>query len=51
MTKENFFKIAQGISKGFKNIPIFWDGRKSILEMKETKFKQWRQMEWIGRYF
>lgn len=51
MTKEEFFKIAKEISKGFKDIPILWDGRKSILEMKESGFNQWRQMEWIGWYF
>jgi hypothetical protein len=51
MTKEHFLKIAQEISKGFKNIPILWDGRKSILEMKEAGFNQWKQMEWIGWYF
>lgn len=27
-----------------------WDGKQSILEMKEADF-QWRQMEWIGFYF
>ena len=51
MTKEQFFKIAQEISKGFQNIPILWDGRKSILEMKGAGFNQWKQMEWIGWYF
>ncbi len=51
MKKEEFFKIAKEISKGFKNILILWDGRKSILEMKESGFNQWRQMEWIGWYF
>jgi len=51
MTKEKFFKTAKEISQGFKNIPILWDGRKSILEMKKSGFKQWKQMEWIGWYF
>lgn len=51
MTKEDFFKIAKEISQGFKNIPILWDGRRSILEMKGSGFKQWKQMEWIGWYF
>ncbi|MBA2124099.1 hypothetical protein B9J78_04090 [bacterium Unc6] len=51
MTKEDFLKIAQEISRGFKNIPILWDGRKSILEMKKAGFNQWKQMEWIGWYF
>jgi len=51
MTKEHFLKIAQEISKKFKSIPILWDGRKSILQMKEAGFNQWKQMEWIGWYF
>lgn len=48
---EKFFKIAKEISKIFRNIPIFWDGRKSILEMKEAGVNKWKQMEWIGWYF
>jgi hypothetical protein len=32
-------------------IPKNWDGKKSILEMKEGGSNQWRQMEWIGWYF
>jgi len=51
MTKEHFLKIAQELSKNFKNIPTLWDGRKAILEMKEAGFNQWRQMEWMGFYF
>jgi len=51
MKKEEFFKIGKEISKYLKKIPTFWDGRKSILEMKKAGFKQWRQMEWIGWYF
>lgn len=51
MTKEEFFKIAKEISKGFRDTPVFWEGRKSILEMKESGFNQWRQMEWPGWYF
>lgn len=33
------------------NIPKNWDGRNSIIEMKEEGSKQWRQMEWMGFYF
>lgn len=33
------------------NIPTIWDGKKSILEMKENGFPHWRQMEWVGFYF
>lgn len=51
MTKEHFLKIAQEISKKFKNIPTLWDGRKAILEMKDAGFTHWRQMEWMGFYF
>lgn len=34
-----------------KEIPKRWNGKKAILEMKENKFNQWKQMEWIGFYF
>ena len=51
MKREDFFTIARELSVGFKNIPIVWDGRKSILEMKKANFSQWKQMEWIGWYF
>jgi hypothetical protein len=33
-----------------KNIPVVWDGRTAILEMKDDG-RNWRQMEWIGFYF
>ncbi len=51
VTKEDFLGIAKEISKKIKNIPILWDGRGAILEMKEADFPHWRQMEWIGWYF
>jgi hypothetical protein len=51
MKKDEFLKLAKEISEGFKNIPLVWDGRKSILEMKESGFPHWKQMEWIGWYF
>lgn len=31
--------------------PREWDGRDSILEMKRSGYKHWRQMEWMGFYF
>ena len=31
-------------------IPNMWDGRKSILELKEANFN-WRPMEWVGWFF
>lgn len=33
-----------------QSIPTFWDGKQSILTLKEHNY-QWRQMEWIGFYF
>ncbi len=51
MNHANFFNLAKEISKNMRNIPTIWNGRKSILEMKESGFNQWRQMEWIGWYF
>ncbi|MEW6203309.1 MAG: hypothetical protein AB1546_15125 [bacterium] len=47
----NFLKLSKQISKILKSIPKVWDGRKSILEMKNADFPHWRQMEWIGFYF
>lgn len=31
-------------------MPTDWDGKKSVLELKEADY-QWRQMEWWGFYF
>ena len=33
------------------SIPNTWDGRASIIEMKEAGSRHWRQMEWMGFYF
>lgn len=32
------------------SLPLVWDGRAAILEMKEAAY-HWRQMEWAGFYF
>ena len=34
-----------------RSMPNVWDGRSSILEMKEAGSRHWRQMEWMGWYF
>ncbi len=49
--ERKYLNIAQQISEKFDEIPIHWDGRKAILEMKDANFPHWRQMEWIGWYF
>jgi hypothetical protein len=51
MEKEKFLKLAKTISERLILLPTLWDGRGSILEMKDSGFKHWRQMEWIGWYF
>ncbi len=33
------------------SFPKHWDGKKSVLAMKEDGYPHWRQMEWIGFYF
>jgi len=39
------------IENKLKNVPVNWDGKTAILEMKNEGNRQWRQMEWIGFYF
>jgi len=51
MTRQKFLEISKNLSKNLSNLPEHWDARKAILEMKETHFPQWKQMEWIGFYF
>ncbi len=46
-----FLSTAKRIGERLKDIRKIWDGRKSILEMKESGYPHWRQMEWIGFYF
>ncbi len=47
MDFESDIKILE---KKLKKLPSHWDGRKSILELKEADYN-WRQMEWWGFYF
>lgn len=47
----DFLPTSRRLASKMKHIPKLWDGRHSVLEMKEAGFSQWRQMEWIGFYF
>jgi len=49
--KMKFNTLSQRIGSKLIDIPKYWDGRESILEMKESGYPQWKQMEWIGFYF
>ncbi|MFH1563416.1 MAG: hypothetical protein ABIF11_08390 [Nitrospirota bacterium] len=46
-----FLKTAKQIGEKLRKIPKIWDGRKSILEMKNAAYPHWKQMEWIGFFF
>lgn len=39
------------LSDALSTFPKHWDGRTSILTMKDDNYPHWRQMEWIGFYF
>ncbi|MCX8027156.1 MAG: hypothetical protein N3A62_04800 [Thermodesulfovibrionales bacterium] len=47
----NFKEISEQIAQKLQTIHKFWDGKESILEMKEAGYPHWKQMEWIGFYF
>jgi hypothetical protein len=47
MTYQDDVKIAKRL---LAKLPTIWDGKMSVLEMKEADFN-WRQMEWWGFYF
>lgn len=47
----NFKSTSRKIAKHLSRIPILWNGKSVIMEMKEAEFPHWRQMEWIGFYF
>lgn len=44
-------KFYKEISTRLKKIHKVWNGKEAILEMKQSGFAHWRQMEWIGFYF
>jgi len=51
MNEGAFLITSIQIGKTLNIIPKIWDGRKSILEMKDASYPHWKQMEWIGFYF
>ena len=44
-------KIITQLEELLKQMPAVWDGRKAILEMRDSGYPHWKQMEWIGFYF
>lgn len=47
---KNIISDIQYIKKNLTNLPIHWDGKECILELKEADYN-WRQMEWWAFYF
>ena len=47
---KNIVNDIKYIQKNLTTLPVFWDGKKSILELKNANYN-WRQMEWWGFYF
>ena len=47
----DFKELCKIICPIIKKMPMHWDGKKCILEMKQNKARNWKQMEWIGWYF
>lgn len=44
-------EMCKEIEERLRSVPILWDGKNSILEMKNAGYKHWRQMEWMEFYF
>lgn len=51
MLETRIIDIVKELQLASQNMPKVWDGRKSILEMKDVDFEHWQQMEWIDSYF
>ena len=51
MLETRIIDIVKELQLASQNMPKVWDGRKSILEMRDTGFEYWRQVEWIDFYF
>ena len=44
-------KLITQLEELLKQMPAVWDGRKAILEMRDSGYPHWKQMEWMGFYF
>ncbi len=51
MKDSQFLFLARQIEQALLPLPVVWDGKQAILDMKNNGYRQWRQMEWIGFYF
>jgi len=47
----NFKEVCNILCPLVRKLPMNWDGKNAILEMKRNNAKNWKQMEWIGFHF
>lgn len=47
ISKKSIIRLEELLAR----MPVRWDGRKAILEMRDSGYPHWKQMEWIGLYF
>lgn len=43
--------LENALIRELMQFPAYWDGKKTILEMKSYGSHNWKQMEWFGFYF
>ena len=51
MLEKKIIDTVEKLRFASQNMPKVWDGRESILEMKNADYKHWRQVEWLESYF
>lgn len=51
MLEKMIIETVEKLGRASQNMPKVWDGRESILEMKNAGFKYWKEVEWMDLYF
>lgn len=51
MSSAEISKLSKRLGRVLRSFPTVWDGRASIVQMKDEGYPHWKQMEWIGFYF
>ena len=51
MLEKMIIETVKKLRLASQNMPKVWDGRRSILEMKDANVRYWRQVEWMDSYF
>lgn len=47
----DFKQLSKEVKTVLDKIPNKWVGKDAIIEMKDSGYMQWKQMEWMGFYF